>query len=217
MARPVASWSRCRRLPPGSGFPARVEYDVPDPCLRPVQGDIRPPEVWNALTGMEMMRGFLDGEFGQGPISLLFGMRPTDADDGQVTAEMAATEWHCGMGGTVYGGLLALFAQSCMESAILTTLPAGTLHATLDLTVHFIRPILPGEGTVKVEASVDHRGRLVRVASARILDAEGRTAAPGQVVGHGGAGRNPPPAPRRVPPGRDVLPVDGPPKPLTRH
>ena len=138
--------------PAGSGFPARVEYDIPDPPLRPVQGDIRPPEVWNALTGMEMVRGFLDGEFGQGPISLLFGFKATDFDDGQVTAEMAATEWHCGMGGTVYGGLLALFAQTCMESAILTTLPAGTLHATLDLTVHFIRPILPGQGPVKVEA-----------------------------------------------------------------
>ena len=164
-------------VPEGSKLPAPVEYDVPDPYLRPVRGDIRPPEVWNALTGMEMMRGFLDGEFGQGPIALLFGMGPTDADDGRVHAEMAATAWHCGMGGTVFGGLLALFAQSCMESAILTTLPAGTLHATLDLTVHFIRPITPGEGTVKVEASVDHRGRLVRVASARILDAQGRTAA----------------------------------------
>lgn len=163
--------------PAGSAFPARVEYDVPDPYLRPVRGDIRPPEVWNALTGMEMLRGFLDGEFGQGPISVLFGMKASDAGDGHVSAEMAATEWHCGMGGTVYGGLLALLAQTCMESAILTTLPAGTLHATLDLTVHFIRPILPGQGTVKVEASVDHRGRLVRVASARVLDAEGRTAA----------------------------------------
>ncbi len=163
--------------PAGSAFPAPVGYDVPDPYLRPVQGDVRSPEVWNALTGMEMIRGFIDGEFGQGPIALLFGMRATDAGDGHVNAEMAATEWHCGMGGTVFGGLLALFAQSCMESAILTTLPAGTLHASLDLTVHFIRPILPGEGTIKVEASVDHRGRLVRVASARVVDTEGRTAA----------------------------------------
>jgi uncharacterized protein (TIGR00369 family) len=163
--------------PPGSGFPARVDYEVPDPYLRPVQGDLRPPEVWNALTGMEMLHGFLEGEFGPGPISVLFGMRPTDAGDGQVSAEMAASQWHCGMGGTVYGGLLALLAQSCMESAILTTLPAGTLHATLDLSVHFIRPVLPGEGTVTAMATVDHRGRLVRVASARILDAEGRTAA----------------------------------------
>jgi len=163
--------------PPGSGFPARVEYDVPDPYLRPVQGDLRPPEVWNALTGMEMLRGFVDGEFGPGPISLLFGMTVTEAGDGQVTGEMAATGWHCGMGGTVYGGLLALFAQSCMESAILTTLPAGTLHATLDLTIHFIRPVIPRDGTLKAVATVDHRGRLVRVASARILDAEGRTVA----------------------------------------
>ena len=163
--------------PPGSGFPALVDYEVADPYLRPVRGDIRPPEVWNALTGMEMLRGFLDGEFGQGPISLLFGMGVTDAGDGQLTGEMAATGWHCGAGGTVFGGLLAMFAQTCMESAILTTLPAGTLHATLDLAVHFIRPVLPGEGTVKAVATVDHRGRLVRVASARILDAEGRTAA----------------------------------------
>jgi uncharacterized protein (TIGR00369 family) len=163
--------------PPGSGFPAPVEYDVPDPYLRPLQGDIRPPEVWNALTGMEMLRGFADGEFGPGPISLLFGMRVTDAGDGQVTGEMAATGWHCGMGGTVFGGLLALFAQSCMESAILTTLPAGTLHACLDLTIHFIRPVIPGEGTVTAVATVDHRGRLVRVASARVLDGQGRTAA----------------------------------------
>ena len=163
--------------PSGSGFPAPVEYDVPDPYLRPVEGEIRPPEFWNALSGREMVQAFVDGEVAPGPISVLFGMRPTDVGDGEVSAEMAATGWHCGMGGTVFGGLLAMFAQSCMESAILTTLPAGTLHATLDLTVHFIRPVLPGDGTVKVVATVDHRGRLVRVASARILDAQGRTVA----------------------------------------
>lgn len=163
--------------PAGSGFPAPAEYDVPDPYQRPVQGDVRPPDVWNALTGKEMLDGYLAGEYGTPPISLLFGMMPTEAGDGQVTAEMAATGWHCGAGGTVFGGLLALFAQSCMESAILTTLPAGTLHATLDLTVHFIRPVVPGDGTLKVMATVDHRGRLVRVASARILDAQGRTVA----------------------------------------
>jgi acyl-coenzyme A thioesterase PaaI-like protein len=39
------------------------------------------------------------------------------------------------------------------------------------------RPQGPGRRTVTVDATVDHRGRLVRVASARILDADGKTAA----------------------------------------
>ena len=104
-------------------------------------------------------------------------MASTEVGDGEQRAEMAATGWHCGWGGTVYGGILALFAQSVMDGAVLTTLPAGTLYATLDLAIHFIRPVLPDQGNVTAVATVDHRGRLVRVASARLLDSQGRTVA----------------------------------------
>jgi uncharacterized protein (TIGR00369 family) len=142
-----------------------------------VRGDLRPPEVWNALSGMEILQGYLDGDFGDFPLGLLFGSSLVHAGDGEASVEMEATPWHCAGGGTVYGGLLALLAQSAMEGAVLTTLPPGTLYATLDLTIHFLRPILPGSGTVRVDAAVDHRGRLVRVATARILDSQGRTAA----------------------------------------
>jgi uncharacterized protein (TIGR00369 family) len=163
--------------PPGTGFPAPVAHDEPDPYLRPVEGDVRPPEVWNALSGLEILNGYVAGEFSQFPIALLLGTDVEHVADGMVTLQMTATPWHCGGGGTLYGGMIALLAQGAMEAAVLTTLPAGTLFATLDLTVHFIRPIFPGEGVVSAAASVDHRGRLVRVASARVLDAEGRTTA----------------------------------------
>jgi uncharacterized protein (TIGR00369 family) len=163
--------------PAGTRFPAPATYESPDPYLRPVEGDIRPPEVWNALSGMEILNGYVAGEFSHFPTALLFGTDLGHVADGEVTVEMTATPWHCGGGGTLYGGMIALLTQAAMESAVLTTLPAGTLFATLDLTVHFIRPIFPGDGLVSATATVDHRGRLVRVASARVLDPEGRTAA----------------------------------------
>jgi hypothetical protein len=73
-----------------------------------VRGDLRPPEVWNALSGIEILRGYLDGDFGDFPLSLLFGSSLVHAGDGEVSVEMEATPWHCTGGGTVYGGLLAL-------------------------------------------------------------------------------------------------------------
>jgi uncharacterized protein (TIGR00369 family) len=163
--------------PAGAELPAPSSYDLPDPYERPARGDVRPPEVWNALSGMEIMRGYLDGELGDFPLSLLFRTGLSRVGDGEVGATMEATPWHCTGSGTVYGGLLALLAQSVMEGAVLTTLPPGTLYATLDLTIHFLRPVFPGPGVVTVDAVVDHRGRLVRVASARLQDQQGRTAA----------------------------------------
>lgn len=153
------------------------EYPSPDPYLRPVIGDVRPAEVWNERNGLEILRGYLDGEFGPFPLAHLVGGRPIAIDDGRATMRLPTNPWLCGTGPALYGGAIAYLVQSSMEGAILTTLPPATLYATLDLRVHLLRPMFPNTGDLTANAEVEHRGRLVRVATARVLDEAGRTTA----------------------------------------
>ena len=104
---------------PAGTLPAPpVQYGTPDPWERPLRGQIVGAEVWNALNGTEIARGYLNREYGDSPLSLLLGTAMVSAGDGEVQVEMAATPWHCSGAGTLFGGLLALLAQSSMEGAV---------------------------------------------------------------------------------------------------
>jgi len=64
-----------------------------------------------------------------------------------------------------------------MGSAVYSTLPAGDVFATLDMHIRFTRPALINSGDFVLEASVNHRGRLLRVSSCNVDNAEGKRVA----------------------------------------
>jgi len=55
--------------------------------------------------------------------------------------------------------------------------PAATAYSPLDMTVHFLRPVLPGDGRLVARGRVTHRGRTIAVTSCEIMDARGKLAA----------------------------------------
>ena len=42
------------------------------------------------------------------------------------------------------------------------------------MTVHFLRPILPGDGLLEARGRMKHRGRTIAVTSCQIVDASGK-------------------------------------------
>ncbi len=64
-----------------------------------------------------------------------------------------------------------------MGSAVYSTLSAGDVFATLDMHIRFTRPALLNSGDFTFEASVNHRGRLLRVSSCNVDNAEGKRVA----------------------------------------
>ena len=152
--------------------PPSASVDVPDPYLRPVEGDVLGQEFWDGTPGVEAVRRIAEGTL-RPPVSLLFDWRGVEAREGEFTMAMPASPWLCNAFGVLYGGVTALFADVAMTLAVGTTVPAATAYSPLDMTVHFLRPIIPG-GELFARARVGHRGRTIAVVSCEIVDAKGK-------------------------------------------
>jgi uncharacterized protein (TIGR00369 family) len=90
---------------------------------------------------------------------------------------MPASQWFCTGFGTFYGGIIAMFLDGGINTAVTTTLPPGASFGTLDLKVNFLRPVTPDGRDLVAEATVVHRGRTIAVTTAEVEDADGKRVA----------------------------------------
>ncbi|HEX6261807.1 MAG TPA: PaaI family thioesterase [Actinomycetota bacterium] len=178
--------SRCvlRRLPfdppdPPATLPPykQSDHDTPDPYLRPPEGVVIPQEEWDASPGLDLVRSWSGGARGTPPVCRLSGWRLREAEEGATTWAMPASEWFCTGFGTFYGGIITLFLDGAINTAVTTTLPPRASFGTLDLKVNFLRPVSPDGRDLVVRAKVAHRGRTVAVTTAEMHDADGKRVA----------------------------------------
>lgn len=161
--------------PPASLPPvSEPDHPSPDPYLRPPEGDVLPQEEWDTIGGLELVQTWLKGERAIPPVCQLSGWRLLEADEGTSTWSMPASEWFCTGFGTFYGGIIALFIDGGINTAVTTTLPPGTSFGTLDLKINFLRPVTPDGRDLIAEATVVHRGRTIAVTTAEVEDADGK-------------------------------------------
>lgn len=164
--------------PPTSRPPYKPpDHDSPDPYLRPPEGTVFSQEEWDSTSGLELVRSWMTGDRGTPPVCRLSGWRLLDAGKGASKWSMPASEWFCTGFGTFYGGVIALFLDGAINTALTTTLPAGSSFGTLDLKVNFLRPVTADGRDLVARAQVVHRGRTVAVSTAEIEDADGKRVA----------------------------------------
>ena len=153
-------------------------YETPDPWARAPQGAVVSQEVWNRLSGLEVMRARLAGELLPAPIAQLTGLRLTAVSEREATFVLPASEWLTAASpGRVQGGAIALLAEAALSTAIQTTLPPGTALAPIDLKVNYIRPLASDGREATARGTVMHAGRRIAVAQAEVYDADGRRVA----------------------------------------
>jgi uncharacterized protein (TIGR00369 family) len=152
-------------------------FEIPDPYVRPVEGDVVPPAVWAETGGLDLVQLWQKGERAPAPVCALFGLRFVEASEGIVTVTMPASPWFCTGFGTFYGGVLTAFADAAITTAVMTTVPAATSFGTLDLKVNFLRPVTPDGRDLVASATVEQRGRTIAVTTCRIDDADGKRVA----------------------------------------
>ncbi len=178
--------SRCvlRRLPfdppdPPDSLPAPEEpqYETPDPYLRPPEGEVLTQEDWDQNSGLDLVTMWLKGERAAPPHCQLAGWRLLGAEEGTATWSMPASQWFCTGFGTFYGGIIALFLDGGINTAVTTTLPPAASFGTLDLKVNFLRPVTADGRDLVAEATVVHRGRTIAVTTAEVEDADGKRVA----------------------------------------
>jgi uncharacterized protein (TIGR00369 family) len=179
--------SRCAVLPaldpapepPSEPQPFEEPTDLgSDPWRRtPPEGAVVGQEVWDSVSGAEILDRQLRGDLPTPPISHLTGMRPTEAGEGAATFVMPCTEWLTSPMRTVQGGVTAMLADTAMQVAIQTITPAGTAIAGLDLKVNYLRPVMPDGRDLTARASVIHSGRRLAIAQATVENAAGKAVA----------------------------------------
>lgn len=141
--------------------------------------DVVDTEVLRQHSGLDFLRGIIDGRFPAPPISQLMGFWITRADPGEVVFETTPKFHHYNPIGTVHGGFMATLLDSCMACAVQTTLPVGQGYTSLELKVNFVRPLTEATGPVRAEGKVVHAGRRQGTAEGYLRDAKDKLYAHG--------------------------------------
>lgn len=152
-------------------------YDNPPPYERPAAGAILPQKIWDETSGLDILLGHAKDALPRPPYHHLTGIRPVDGEEGSCTFVLPATAWLNAPTGKPIGGATAMLADSAIQAAVQTTLPPGTAYAPLDLKVSFVRPVEPDGRDLTARGTVAHRGRTMAVATAEIVNADGKKVA----------------------------------------
>jgi uncharacterized protein (TIGR00369 family) len=153
------------------------DYETPDPYLRPIQEDAVQPERWDRMTFTEIFELHSREDEPNPPFVDLFHFRKMEVQPGRFTSYFPASRWFTSPAGTIYGGVIAYAADSALSGAFGSTLEKNEIAATLDLKVHFLRPVMPDDRELKVSARVMHRGRSLATAQAEITNEDGKPVA----------------------------------------
>ncbi|HYG09179.1 MAG TPA: PaaI family thioesterase [Pyrinomonadaceae bacterium] len=106
------------------------------------------------------------------PYVQLLGMNFEDAAPGAATVSMSARPELERFGGIMHGGALASLADTASAFAVLSTLEPVEQTVTVDLTLHYLRPVTDGKLTA--HARVIRAGRRVATVSVEIFHESGK-------------------------------------------
>ncbi len=123
---------------------------------------------------LDWLRAMTAGEIPPPPFAQTLEMRMSSVQDGRISFEMPLREWMTNPAGLIHGGMTATILDSALTLAVMSKLPAGKICTTLDLNVHYVRPLFATGETVTAEGIALHVGTTVGTAEGRVYDARGR-------------------------------------------
>lgn len=117
---------------------------------------------------LEMTQKMITGELPPPPVGELVGMRLVEVGPDRAVFEMNASRRHANPMGTVHGGILCDLADGAMGVAWASELLEGDTFTTLELKINFLKPVW--ETTLRAEATVVRRGRVVGLVTCDVRD-----------------------------------------------
>jgi acyl-CoA thioesterase len=109
------------------------------------------------------------------PFAKLLGIELESVEPGQAVLSMKIREDLKRNGGIAHGGAVATLIDSAMAFAIIPSLAENEHSITVDLTIHYLRPL--SEGTARASARVVRAGKRVITVSAELFDHQEKLAA----------------------------------------
>jgi uncharacterized protein (TIGR00369 family) len=143
----------------------------------PARGFYGDPGLFAALSGMDFLRGYFNGQILPPPIHYLYGQTFRDVGPGTAVFTMPASPWLLPPQGVISGATLALLADGPLGCAVQTALPAATPYTTAEMSMTFLRPVLADDRLITGAGRLVHSGRSLAVSEARITDAHGHLVA----------------------------------------
>lgn len=111
------------------------------------------------------------------PVARLLGWKliALDPQAGTIGVEFAARTEFTNPSGYIQGGILAAMLDDTLGPAAFAMTGGKRMTTTIDLNLHYVRPVLPGRVTTK--ARVINIGATVAFLEGELFDADGRLAA----------------------------------------
>jgi uncharacterized protein (TIGR00369 family) len=106
------------------------------------------------------------------PFSKLIGMELVDLQRDMAVIKIEMRDDLRQPSGVLHGGVTATLIDTAMAFAVRTRLPADAATATIDLTVHYLRPHITG--TFTCTAKVVRAGKRIFTVSADVVNEDGK-------------------------------------------
>ena len=125
----------------------------------------------------EKRRQFAEDKLNNLPFAKLLGMRLADIRPNEAVVEIAMRDDLKQPNGVLHGGVTATLIDTAMAFAVRTYLTDTEPTATIDLTVHYLRPHV--EGKAICTARVVRPGKRIFTVSAEVHNENGKLIATG--------------------------------------
>jgi len=111
------------------------------------------------------------------PFAQLIGMRLEELKMDEATISVEIRDELRQPSGVLHGGVTATLIDTAMAFAVRTRLEPTAATATIDLTVHYLRPLVEGRATCI--AKTVRAGKRIFTVSAEVFNSEGKIIATG--------------------------------------
>ena len=145
---------------------------APAPGLTPIE------EV-KRLSGLEFLRGIMEGRLPPPPIAHHLGFTLAEVEEGRALFVGTPGFEVYNPIGSVHGGYIATLLDSAMSCAVQTTIPAGFGYTTVEIKVNFVRAVTDKTGLVRAEGRIINAGKRIGTSEGRLTDTQGRLLAHG--------------------------------------
>ncbi len=125
----------------------------------------------------EEARAFAENTLHGLPFSKLIGMRLVDLRPDEAVIRIEMRDDLRQPSGVLHGGVTATLIDTAMAFAVRTRLDKSEATATIDLTVHYLRPVT--EGAITCTAKVVRAGKRIFTVSAEVHNDQSKLIATG--------------------------------------
>ncbi len=130
-------------------------------------------------TGIEHLQQMIAGDLPMPPMTQLMNLQLLEVEPGRVVISTEPSEMHYNPIGTVHGGLAATLFDTALGLSILSKFPAGSIPATIELHVNYLRAMRVDTGRVICEGKAIHVGRQLATSEAKLIGESD-----GKIYGH---------------------------------